>query len=558
MRIKNNLLILVCVAMFFVGGASATEYYVSTTGDNAYNGLTLGTAWESIQYGFETMHAGDTLYILNGTYYEDPVGTYKACVSGEYIDHNANATHQITLTAYNGTPTIVRWKSTIEAGIMLVNDDYINIDGISIDGVNDSNRLPEGIRARSCRNVNITNCSVYYTSTGIQIYQRGNYTIIENCSVYNTYWNAITLSNNGLGVGTMHHISVLNCTINHTDDHNGIDMIDNLEHINLIGNSVNGVRNGIYVHGTDGLGYHFNDTIVQGNTITNSRTNGMYVNRLYNWTLSDNIVTGSGDSSIIMAQAHNVTFSNNSADGLVEVSGTDLTSDMDTIYSRRLVSGDLVVQDFRGDNISMKSYNGITDIEILFTDGRVMNHVWKWDAGYDSYYSPVEYYPDKSNFTMGSTGVGSGLTRLVTPYAITLQPSSGYLCNVSMNHEADAADDRTNIAVNSSVGVNPTWINGTMMNVSANYSVSVDGSVVTHLFADSEGVVSYHYMASWSPHTFEFDWVGRGVFSADHTKAYYNLTSPVKNTVNLTGYHIYNKTLGWDDNISSGKLGVTI
>jgi len=538
-----NLMLVITASIFvlatLVGPASATDYYVSMTGNNSNNGLTLGTAWASIQYGFETMHAGDTLYVVNGTYYEEPVGTYKACISGEYIDHNANETHQVTLTAYNGTPTIVKWKSTIEAGVMLVNDDYINIDGITLDGVNSSNRLPEGIRTRSCRNVNITNCSVYYTSTGIQIYQRGNYTIIENCSVYNTYWNAITLSNNGLDSGAMHHISVLNCTINHTDDHNGIDMIDNLEYINLIGNSITGVRNGIYVHGTDSLDYHFHDGIIQDNTITNSRTNGIYVNRLYNWTISDNIVTDSGSTSITMAQAHNITFSNNTANTPAEVSGTDITSDSDTIYSHRLVSGDLIVRDFGGNKRSVKSYDGITDVEILFTDCTVMSSVRQWDAGFDFYHTPVGYYPDKSNFTMGSTGVGSGLTRLVTSYNITLRPTYAHLYDVTVD-TWDEDSDTYRITARSTVPDNPTWINLTTKAASATYDITSADAGDFKATTDADGVLRYRYNKLWNgPQTFEISYASDGADPEPIVTNFQNET-PTQQTV----------TLFWDCSVS--------
>ena len=67
-----NRMLIITASIFalvaLIGTASATDYYISTTGNNGENGLTLGTAWASIQYGFETMNAGDTLYIVNGTY----------------------------------------------------------------------------------------------------------------------------------------------------------------------------------------------------------------------------------------------------------------------------------------------------------------------------------------------------------------------------------------------------------------------------------------------------------------------------------------------------------
>ena len=50
--------------------ASATTYYVSTTGSNTNDGLTTTTAWRNIQYAANHVVAGDTVQVLGGTYNE--------------------------------------------------------------------------------------------------------------------------------------------------------------------------------------------------------------------------------------------------------------------------------------------------------------------------------------------------------------------------------------------------------------------------------------------------------------------------------------------------------
>lgn len=51
--------------------SSGTIYYVKTGGSNASNGLTEGTAWETLNYASAQLIAGDILYVQKGTYTDD-------------------------------------------------------------------------------------------------------------------------------------------------------------------------------------------------------------------------------------------------------------------------------------------------------------------------------------------------------------------------------------------------------------------------------------------------------------------------------------------------------
>ncbi len=66
-------LTLLCSAL-----ASATTYYVSTSGSNSNSGLNTSSAWRNIQYAADHVAAGDTVQVLGGTYNE----TVNIAVSG--------------------------------------------------------------------------------------------------------------------------------------------------------------------------------------------------------------------------------------------------------------------------------------------------------------------------------------------------------------------------------------------------------------------------------------------------------------------------------------------
>ena len=88
--------LLVVLVVCSVGLTSAADYYVSTTGDNANDGLSIENAWATPSFAINNLTAGDTLYLINGTWYNETC-TFQA---------SGNATHPITVTAYNGTPTL--------------------------------------------------------------------------------------------------------------------------------------------------------------------------------------------------------------------------------------------------------------------------------------------------------------------------------------------------------------------------------------------------------------------------------------------------------------------
>jgi len=123
----------------------AATYYVSTAGSNSNNGLSEATAWGTIAYGVSQMVAGDTTYVMNGTYNEgvilfDTSGTQAAPItlinypghSPKIVFIDPNAVHRILIQNAAGSNVEIGWI-TIE-GLEISN----GYDGIKYYNLHDS------------------------------------------------------------------------------------------------------------------------------------------------------------------------------------------------------------------------------------------------------------------------------------------------------------------------------------------------------------------------------------------------------------------------------------
>jgi hypothetical protein len=72
---RLKLAILVLFLFTLISFVSAVDYYVSTTGNDLNNGMTLANAFRNVQRGVNSLAAGDILYIAQGTYAENVVRT---------------------------------------------------------------------------------------------------------------------------------------------------------------------------------------------------------------------------------------------------------------------------------------------------------------------------------------------------------------------------------------------------------------------------------------------------------------------------------------------------
>lgn len=112
----------VAVIMFFMFAflANATEYYVSTSGNDGNPG-TLSQPWKTIGKATSTMYAGDTVYIRGGTYNERIVPV-RSGTSG----------NKITYRNYQDEVAVIRGEANVQTIVTISGKNHIVIDGLTI------------------------------------------------------------------------------------------------------------------------------------------------------------------------------------------------------------------------------------------------------------------------------------------------------------------------------------------------------------------------------------------------------------------------------------------
>ena len=124
----KSILIFCFSTVYLCNPIFSATYYVSNAGDDANDGLTLSTAFETIQNAADIVIAGDSVLVENGTY------------AGFALWNGGNSAAPIIFKA-NGTNVLINEPCSTNDGINVENADYVIIDGFT---VNDQPR--NGIR----------------------------------------------------------------------------------------------------------------------------------------------------------------------------------------------------------------------------------------------------------------------------------------------------------------------------------------------------------------------------------------------------------------------------
>jgi len=177
-------IILLCLTV----STGATNYYVSLTGDNSYNGLTPDSAWRTVTYSATKAKAGDIVYIQGGNYGHEHVT----------VSNAGTSTNPVVFEGYDGMPVLEAGDYDGKA-IYIYGKPYVTLKnirvanyryGIWIDG-NSHHAIVDGCVADSCCN---TNYALYgYDGYGILV-QSSNYCEVKNCSTTDNGGNNIFLS----------------------------------------------------------------------------------------------------------------------------------------------------------------------------------------------------------------------------------------------------------------------------------------------------------------------------------------------------------------------------
>ena len=178
--------------------ASATTYYVATTGNNSNPGTTL-QPWLTLQHAVDTVVAGDTILVKSGTY------------AGCRIGRSGQANLPCTLKTDTGAAVLInaaspanRHNSNIEVELFDVTLSYWVIDGFEVSGA-----LRYGIDLRDTDHVTVQNCFVHNSAvTGIFL-AFCYHPLIQNNQSANNGEHGVYQSNSGdfptIRGNTLHH-----------------------------------------------------------------------------------------------------------------------------------------------------------------------------------------------------------------------------------------------------------------------------------------------------------------------------------------------------------------
>ncbi|BBD69223.1 hemolysin-type calcium-binding region [Nostoc commune NIES-4072] len=163
-------------------------YYVSGTGNDKNDGLKEGSAFRTLQKAGDLVAAGDTVYVMNGTY----TNIYPNILS--ISDKHGTANAPITFTAYPGhTPVLEAHKNNWNA-VSITGSSYVVIEGLTMVGARDEITLKYALQQKN----NLSNPAT--SGSGI------NVTYIDGDK--DKHSHHITISNNNIskfpggGIGT--------------------------------------------------------------------------------------------------------------------------------------------------------------------------------------------------------------------------------------------------------------------------------------------------------------------------------------------------------------------
>jgi hypothetical protein len=259
-------LCLIVLLLLWPDTASAANYYVSTSGSNNHDGLSIATAWRTVQWSADHVAAGDTVNVLSGVYSE----TVNIPVSG-----SASAGY-VTLQGYSGqTPVLDGTGLSIPGGqygmFNIASQSYIVIRGFEIRNYKTTTRqnVPVGI---------------YITGAGTHIQLLNNH-------VHDIVTSATGCNANALGIaiyGTQAPASLNNITVSGNElDHlktgcsESLSLDGNVDTFTVTGNLIHDNNN----IGIDAIGY---EGVSPSTNYDRARNGLINLNTIYNISSSGN------------------------------------------------------------------------------------------------------------------------------------------------------------------------------------------------------------------------------------------------------------------------------
>jgi parallel beta-helix repeat protein len=309
---------LVLPILMMLQSAKATNYYTSGLGNDSNNGLSTTTAFRNIQKAANLVNAGDTVFMMNGTYKSQNVGGDVV-----YLNRKGSASQWIVFINYPNHAPKIEFNGW--GGFKLdINTAYIEINGLEIEGNNKNVKLSDALnQSLGCNNPN-GNYQPEFNGNGIEadgrkgiapnkphhlrllnnkIYNCGgggislihtDYVTVKNNVIYNNAWYTV-FGSSGISL-----YQLWDSDGNTTDFKNIVE--GNISH-----------HNRLFVPWvfcpccfSDGNGIIIDDS----NNTQNGSTSGIYKGKTL---VQNNIVYMNGGSGIHSFESQHITIVNNTA-----------------------------------------------------------------------------------------------------------------------------------------------------------------------------------------------------------------------------------------------------
>ena len=264
---KNNTIrkgLVIGIILLFIGASVVLGFSINDK-DKDRNIIYVnwdGTGdYTTIQEGINVANSGDTVFVYNGTYYENVV-----------VDKSIN------LTGEDRSDTIIDGGRS--GNVVLLSADGVNISGFTIQNAGGGSYIA-GINITSSNNIIMDNNISSNNNGGIYIFSINNNNVISGNNVMNNF-NAValrsstnsTVSNNNIYDNTGEGLAFWNCSSD-----------------SILNNTIySNVRNGIRL---DAYGGTTTNNIVMGNNISSNGCNGIWLRCADNNTITGNEIQNS-------------------------------------------------------------------------------------------------------------------------------------------------------------------------------------------------------------------------------------------------------------------------
>jgi len=202
-KLNSTYLIFILLFVSIAPSSWSATYYVGNDGNDGSAGTSVETAWETLVYSCDQISAGDTLYILGGTWDEDDpqiFGTHD--IGNIWLTVSGTEGNEIVIMAHpDSSRPILYGEQGVSSryAIYIYGQDYIIFDGLEVEN------SWRGIRIEAVNHVVIKNCVSHHNAgpvndnnSGFSLYyDPSTYVTVQNCTSYSNYDGALIDSSYG-------------------------------------------------------------------------------------------------------------------------------------------------------------------------------------------------------------------------------------------------------------------------------------------------------------------------------------------------------------------------